>query len=240
VAVALALITALTGDLVAAPPFVEPSAPRPATGSETVVEPPSVGPSSFETATPGPSDATTSVSRLRWQFGAATLFAFGMTPNPLIGGTAFVQAGGRGSAIWAPSVRVSASLGQSSWSADGSDAGAHARFLWGAGSLDACPIELGDPLDLGLTPCARVTAGGLDVSSTGRPSGPHREAALWIDLGGLLRGRWQVNHAIFVDVEGELFVPLDRYEFHFDDPVQTYVEPAVGYRLAAGVGWVIR
>jgi hypothetical protein len=117
---------------------------------------------------------------------------------------------------------------------------AHARFLWGVGSLDLCPVQIGDPLELVLQPCVRFTAGLLRSSGTGRAS-EYDESRLWTDAGVVVRAHWQVHRAVFVDAEGEGFFPGVRYQFQFKDPIE-YVDVAgdVGFRFGLGVGFVFR
>jgi hypothetical protein len=166
------------------------------------------------------------------------MLASGITPNPLGGVSVFGEAGGTGTGLWVPSVRLSASLAGSSWSS--ARTSAHAQFLWWVASLDACPLRLGDPLDLSLQPCLRVTAGLLRATGAGRPTN-HDESVLWSDAGALVRVHWQVAQGLFLDGEGELFVPRVRYEFDFKNPSETAeVAGDVGFRLGMGLGVVFR
>ncbi len=237
VSAALALITALTADL--APASRDAGSPG-VTSSENVVSPAPSERASIESSL-GPSDeAPGGVPWLRWQFGAGGTFASGVTPHPFLAGTVFVQAGVRTSSIWAPSVRVAGSFGGSSWSPDPPGGSADGEFTWAAGSLEGCPLQLGDPRSLSLTPCVRVAIGALDVSSSGRATGPQHETRPWVDVGAVLRGRWQLGRALFVELDGGPFVPSPRYEFRFDDSYHSYVDPMIGLRLGAGVGLALR
>src|SRR5260370_1289299 len=114
------------------------------------------------------------VPRGRWQVGLEGLFASGVTPNPLAGFTLFGQLDGRSSAFWVPVVRLSASLGVSSWSSSVVTDPAEAHFAWMVASLDGCPFQIGDPLDLSVRPCARVTGGWLRSAGAGRANSPGR------------------------------------------------------------------
>jgi hypothetical protein len=189
---------------------------------------------------PSPAEKEPGTPNVRWQVGLEGLLASGVTPNPLPGGTLFGEVGGRSSAFWVPSLRLSASLGGSSWSSSLPTSSAHAQFLWWVASLDVCPLQLGDPLALSIQPCARVTAGLLRASGMGRTT-THTESAFWSDLGALVRVHGQLARALFVDGDAELFVPRVSYQFDFTKPNETAeVAGTIGFRLEAGVGVVFR
>jgi hypothetical protein len=166
------------------------------------------------------------------------LLASGVTPDPLAGATLFGQGGGRSSAVWVPSVRLSASLAASSWAS--SLTPARAQFLWGVASLDACPLQLGDPLEVSVQPCARVTAGLLRAKGSGRAT-PYDESVFWSDAGGLVRLHAQIGKLLFLDGEAGVFFPRVRFEFDFKNPSETAEVPGpLGFRFGAGMGLVFR
>lgn len=240
VARALALITALTADWVGtspAPPG-EQSQNRPGVvGANPGVAPPT-SPRADTGQEPMAAPATEAVANARWQAGVAGAVASGITQNPLIGGTLFAEVGARRSALWAPSARLSASLARSSWTSGTTTA--EAQFVWAVASLDACPLRFGHPLGLSLEPCARVTAGLLRASGTGRISqGSENDA--WVDTGGVLRGHWQVGRNLFFEAEGELFVAEILYSFQFHGPDETASETdRFGARFGIGMGVMFR
>jgi hypothetical protein len=244
---ALALITALTADL--APPPNEPQessvggtgrAADVASSSVALPDKPAAkeAPADPPADRPPPSNPSPSVSNTRWQGGLQGLFASGVTPNLLAGGTLFGQVGGRSSAFWVPSLRLSASVAASAWSSDTTEA--HARFLWAVASLDACPVQLGDPLELSFQPCARLTGGWLRAAGTARLTN-YEKSVPWTSVGALARAQWLVGRALLLDAEAELFVPGVHYDFDFKNPSETAeVAGPVGFRLGAGVGFVFR
>jgi hypothetical protein len=248
VTAALALITALTADLT--PPAVPSADPGPtgvgaagrttdpATSSVTLSDKEAdkeAEPPKEPSVTPA---ASRGVANVRWQAGLDGMLASGVTPDPLTGVTLFGQAGGRGSGLWVPSFRLSASLAGSSWSS--AVTSARADFLWAVASLDACPLQLGDPVEVSVQPCARVTAGLLRASGSGRAN-PHEESVLWSDAGGLFRVHGQLGRMVFLDGEAGVFVPRVRYQFDFTKPSDTAeVRGALGFRIAAGIGLMFR
>jgi hypothetical protein len=250
VTAALALITALTADLA---PGNLPSQPDQTgvgaagrTGdlaASSVASPDKEPPKEAPTEDRAPpqtpaADSPAGVASIRWQVGLEGLLASGVTPNPVGGASLFGEVGGRSSALWVPSVRLSASLGASSWSSDTTSW--TAQFLWGVASLDACPLQIGDPLGVSVQPCARVTAGLLHGAGGGR-STTYRESALWTDAGGLVRVHWQVQRSLFLDGEAELFASGTRFGFTFKNPSDTAeVAGNVGFRFGLGVGLVFR
>jgi hypothetical protein len=234
-ATALALITAVTGDLLAR------------SDERTVV----AGSESAALLSAGSSDEArperdaqvqpTGAAGVRWQTGASGMLATGVTDRAIFGGGAFVQLSARTSATWAPSARLSLSYARSSWTSPNIESGAQADFTRMMASVDGCPVQLGDPLNVSVQPCVRASAGRLTASGTGRPAGPAQESALWLDVGVLARGHWQVTGAAFVDLETALVFPLQRYAFAFDRPSEVvYSEPFMGVQVAAGMGILFR
>jgi len=239
VAKALALITVLTADLVSRPLPDEPakvSAPIPEPRFDVPTSP-AVGADDLEAPPrPTPADAR-GVPRGRWQIGLEGLLASGVTPNPLAGFTIFGEVDARSSALWAPGVRLSASLGLSSWSASDSS---EAHFAWMVASLDGCLFQLGDPLDLSVRSCARVTGGFLRSAGSGRVDN-HVRYPTWIDAGVVLRAHWQVGRALFFDAEAEAFMPQLHYALDFTFPSNTTdVAGTFGVRFGAGLGVLFR
>jgi hypothetical protein len=245
VASALALITAMTADLLAmsqvssavadkVPPDVGP--PELGT-SRATVRPDS--PRATQRA-PTPAPESNGVSPLRWKSGASGLLVQGVTPALLLGATLFAETSGRGLGTWVPRVRLSGSLAQSSWTSSRPDSSATANFLWAVASLDGCPLQLGAPLELSVHPCVRVTAGVLNAAGGGRPS-PQNENRFWADLGVVLGARWQLTRVLFAEGEAELFVPRVLYSFQFENPADTaYIVHQVGSRFGAGLGITFR
>jgi hypothetical protein len=180
------------------------------------------------------------VPRGRWQVGLEGLFASGVTPNPLAGFTLFGQLDGRSSAFWVPGLRLSASLGVSSWSSSEVTDAAEAHFVWMVASLDGCPFQIGDPLDLSVRPCARVTGGLLRSAGDGRANSHVRYPA-WGDVGAVVRVHWQVARTFFFDAEAEAFVPWFHYVFDFTSPTNSAdVAGNFGFRFGAGLGVLFR
>jgi hypothetical protein len=240
VAKALALITALTADLVSPAPTPAES-PKPTANAETKVDRATPPVAAREVDVPAPTPTgVRGVPRGRWQVGLEGLVASGVTPNPLAGFTVFGEIDGRSSAFWVPGVRLSASLGVSSWSAPDATDPAEAHFAWMVASLDGCPFQIGDPLDLSVQPCARVTGGWLRSAGGGRANSHVRYPA-WGDAGAVVRVHWQVARAFFFDADAEAFVPWFHYVFDFDfPPNNTEVANNVGFRFGAGIGVLFR
>jgi len=234
VASALALITALTADL-------SPTSPRPASPEAPAVVDVATerAPDREAPERSAPPDVR-GVSQGRWQVGMEGFVASGITPNALAGAAAFVQVGARSSAFWSPSLRLSASFALSSWSSSVASSSAQASFQWGVASLDGCPVQFGDPLDVSIAPCARITVGLLRASGSGRNSSS-AESVVWSDAGALLRAHWLVRRTLFFDAEAEAFVPRVRYVFDFTYPTDTAdVAGNVGFRFGAGMGILFR
>jgi hypothetical protein len=108
-----------------------------------------------------------------------------------------------------------------------------ARFTWNVGRLDLCAgLSVTSTLSLG--PCLGVDAGALE--GAGSIAHPRNASSLWIALGGLARGRWQVRSPLFLEVEAGAVFPLVRDTFVFDPQTFLYKAPAMGARVSAGVG----
>jgi hypothetical protein len=108
-----------------------------------------------------------------------------------------------------------------------------ARFTWNVGRLDLCAgLSVTPTLSLG--PCLGVDAGALE--GAGSIAHPRNASSLWIALGGLARGRWQVRSPLFLEVEAGAVFPLVRDTFVFDPQTYLYKAPATGARVSGGVG----
>ncbi len=155
----------------------------------------------------------------------------GFGPNVDASGEAGVELAAVGNGTVSPAARFVAFAGRGSL---GSPAGS-ARLWFGGGRLELCPIRIGGtPLTL------RVCAGGElgAVHARGEvPFEPRAATVPWVTAEATLRLQWFATRALFVELGGGPVLPLDRTRYYFRPDTTLYQAPALGARLALGLGW---
>jgi hypothetical protein len=89
------------------------------------------------------------------------------------------------------------------------------RVAFQAGLLDACPTRFVRGR-ASLIPCVRARAGRIQAAGAGFPTA-RLDSGAWVDLGGTLRGAFEIVSPFGVDVEAAAGVPLVRQGFFFGD-----------------------
>jgi len=116
-------------------------------------------------------------------------------------------------------------------------ADAATAFGWWAGRLDVCPIALSPLRRLTFRPCLGAHLGR--VSGSGRPTGgqPRETTKTWGDLVFAARVQLALLGPLMAELQGDLIVPLSRYQFAFDNPDTTvYRVPSVAAAGFIGLG----
>lgn len=188
VAVALALVTALTLDAPPPPPPEEPihAPPRPVPRRDK--EPPDALGMNTEAA-----------ARSWWGVGFHLDALVGALPTTAAAPQLFVDARLERSGIWTPSMRLSAARAQTVTN--------NLELIWTAGRLDVCPTSIPLSEDAALWPCPAFEAGSIDARSELLPPGRPR---LWLALGAIARLQWILVHVVLLDIEGGVSVPLAK------------------------------
>jgi hypothetical protein len=166
--------------------------------------------------------------------GATFVLMAGIAPDTLAGGGGFGEVESKAPGWLAPSGRLTVFAAE-----NGALASRIASFLLVAGRLDFCPLRIGSR-EVSLRPCAAIDIGavraeGIDADpGHGVPGGEP-----WFDVAALLRARWAPGRGrFFVEVEGGIFVPLNRASFVYENPLKTIQTPwgvAPAGSLAMGV-----
>jgi hypothetical protein len=155
----------------------------------------------------------------------------GFGPSVEASGEAGAELASVGNGTLSPAARFVAFAGRGSL---GSPAGS-ARLWFGGGRLELCPIRIGaTPLTL------RVCAGGElgAVHAQGEvPFEPRAATVPWVTAEATLRLQWFATRALFVELGGGPVLPLDRTRYYFRPDTTLYQAPALGARLALGLGW---
>jgi hypothetical protein len=178
-----------------------PAAPAPAPAKhEARTAPPEIDeyPTRSETAT-----------NLAFQFGAGVVAHMVITPEPMLGATAFVGLGEqpswdlRGAILYAASGTVTR------------DARA-AEFTLVAGRLDGCALQLAKSARFSLDPCLAVELGALrSVGLESEQYSSSEETTFWMAGGPLLRGQALVDPLRLEAYAGPWFPIAGRQSFVF-------------------------
>jgi hypothetical protein len=201
---ALALITALAVDPLAAtvpepppPPPPSPSPePRPLDRLPTAASAPT---------TPAPAHD------VRWAAGVQWQALGGLVPGWGIGGGAFVDATGAARGHLVPSLRASVSA-LSTRVAFAGPVGA--ELEWFVATLKTCPLRLAATSEIGVSLCAAIDAGALRSTGSGLQTNG-TEVRPWVAPAALGRVAWSPRGPFFFEGEGGLMAPLTRYSFYF-------------------------
>jgi hypothetical protein len=237
---ALALITALAVDpLAATAPVPPPAAPGPSSSgaagdagpasplpdasrppSATIdrVAPTAQPPRSRQEphAAPSPEAAPARAPsgpapRTRWAIGGEGQSVAGLVPGWGLGGGAFVDATGPARGDLVPSFRASLFALATRAVLSGT---VGAQLEWFVGRMEVCPLRFAWNSDWALSMCAALDVGIL--RSTGVGLGTNgTEVRPWLATAALGRVAWSPPGAFFVEAGGGLMAPVTRYFFYF-------------------------
>jgi hypothetical protein len=225
---ALAVALALDPDL--------PEPPSEAATANSSPAPPQRTTRAQRSAAPGRPTllAETSPRRAPWRGtgGVQVLGVTGVMPGFHVAPRIFGELLRRNDGAWAPSFRLSFVRGQT-----GSvDAGrGTASFTWLAARAEACVhrFELRD--DTHFSPCAFIDAGAVRGVGAG-VTVPRDKTLPWVAPGALVRLDQELFQTLALEVQGGLFIPLDRGDYHFDPDPIIFETPAIGGEAALGIG----
>jgi hypothetical protein len=149
-----------------------------------------------------------------------------LTGTVLPSGALFVDLASTRRGLLAPSVRFRVERSARGTSTAIRGAG---QFTWTLGSLELCPLAW-VAWRLRVSSCARVDAGA--VAAEGRDVKPAvSDSRLWLSGGAVLRTRYHIAGALYVELEETVFAPVFRDRF--------FVAPDVTVFRAAAAGWVV-
>jgi hypothetical protein len=237
---ALALILALAIDpRASSAPSPAPAAPRqtPAPTNNaapaTAPAPPTESaPRSLPSSEPAPAGA-------RWGIVGAHLdgsLGLDAQPIPLVGASAFFEAGTMLSGPWVFALRASGSYAASPTlhASQGS-----ARFTAWTGGLDLCPLRLAPADRWFIEPCMGFEAGQLYAEGIGDSSIVHTTAANrpWLAVREVARAGLAIGDRWQLELDLALVQPLLSYAFRFETPsVEIARVSRVGAKASFGVG----
>jgi hypothetical protein len=113
--------------------------------------------------------------------------------------------------------------------------GGSAEFLRTAADLRVCPLRLGRPAVVEVSPCAEIDIGVLHAAADGF-SAAKRLSSFWLDLGGSIWAAVYVSHRVFVSSTVLMTVPVNRQPFAFSSGRPIASVPPIGVLYGLGVG----
>ncbi len=240
---AAAFVIALTLDPpMGASPETEPTSEIP----ETTAEPPAGAPEQ-EQPTPPPdprgsrADDASPVSLdspsdagFHTTVGLHAALAHAVAPEPLLGGGVSVSLLWLDdSSIWDPTLRLSVDYVAG---AGFTAAGGEASFRLAGGTLELCPVLLGD-VRFGVRPCAMFTAGAVSASGSFTPLN-ETHTRPWGVLGGALVAHGALSPGLVAELSLGLGATLVRDTYQFEPVVLHEVGPLAA-RGTFGIGLVL-
>ncbi len=265
---ALALITALAVDPLAAtapvPPPAAPGpssagtagegapasppsdAPRPASATVGRVAPPAQPPRTQAEphGVPSPEAAPARApsgpaERTRWALGGEGQSVAGLIPGWGIGGGIFVDATGPGRGDLVPSFRASLFALATHAALLGA---VGAQIEWFVGRVEACPLRFAWTSEFALSICAALDVGVLRSRGVGLEN-DGTDVRAWLATVALGRVAFSPPGAFFVEAAGGLIAPVTRYSFSFQQSGETEALrriPAVAPTLELDAGYRFR
>ncbi len=263
---ALALITALAVDpLAATAPVPPPAAPGPsssgAAGEGASASPSSDAPSPASATvdrvarpaqplrSPAEPHAATSpeaaaparasagpAERTRWALGGEGQSVAGLVPGWGIGGGVFLDATGLAHGALVPSFRASLFALATRAALAGAIG---AQLEWFVGRLEACPLRFAWSSEFALSICAALDAGVLRSRGFGLETNG-TQVRPWLAPDALGRVAWSPPGAFFIEAGGGLMAPVTRYSFSFQQSGETEALrriPAVAPTLELDAGY---
>jgi hypothetical protein len=226
-ALAFVLALALGAKELAAAPVVAP-APS-ATEPPPPPAPPVSPPASAMSAPARPRQRPVPKQPSAWRLGLGVQAAerAGLAPRSVLVGSAFLQAARVLAPLPGIALRAGFAIAQS---ASVKDPNGTTDFSWWAGSVEACPLRLRVLGPLELRPCAAVDLGRLRVQGTPVP-GPGSAGAsaskIWADVLAALRLELPLSRWLSAELQGDLIVPLSRYQVAFNPEATVYQIPGL-------------
>jgi hypothetical protein len=192
-------------------PFPQPPVPRLRAGTPTPVAPPR------QPEPPVPRRHSL------WTFGGGVQLGArsGLAPNWAVVESAFLEARRAQSSPFGFTLRMGFENVQT---ANLSSIRGTSDFAWWAGSVEACPVRLRLVESLELETCAGAHVGQLRGSGHPDPNsgGTSRtQSKIWLDGLTALRLEFALPHGLSLHVQGEMLLPITRYQYAFDGPSTT-------------------
>jgi hypothetical protein len=208
------------------PTILVPPPPPPLPPPPPIPSPPLAG-------RPGPSAPRRS---LVWSLRADGFVASDMSPNPTAG-AAMVLGLDLSRAWLAPSFRLGAEYGAS---ASTTVDAAVVRLSLASGSLEGCLTPWADRTKtVALHTCVRVDAGAYLATASNIPNG--REVTHpWLSVGPLLAADLRVAGPVFVELAGDVFLPLVDTQVMLVPQIHVYDVSPAGIRGRVGLGVTFR
>ncbi len=189
-------------------------------------------------ALPPPAPRVQIVERSPWRVGAILGGGVirGMTPTTAGTGELDLELRRESPRLLAPVFRFGFAF---SGNASHNDAGSSQLVIF-TPALEACPVQLAlAGRRLIFEPCARFTAGFYYAQGSTPNARGQNQLAVWSSLGAVARGLWFFAKPVFLELDGEIFVPLERDRFYLSDvsPSPVYFQaPPVGIRGIVAFG----
>ncbi|MEO6574977.1 MAG: hypothetical protein ABIP89_14120, partial [Polyangiaceae bacterium] len=187
---------------------------------------------------PTPPPRVEIVERSPWRVGAILGGGVirGMTPTTAVTGEVDIELRRESTRILAPVFRFGFAF---SGNASHNDTGSTQLVIF-TPALEVCPVQLAlASRRLIFEPCARLTAGFYYAQGSTPGARGQNQLAVWGSLGAVARGAWFFARPLFLEIDGEIFAPLERDRFYLGDvstsPVYFQAPPA-GFRGIVAVG----